>query len=112
MSDFAPLPEPPYYAVIFSAKRSDEDEPGYSAMAARISELALAHPGCIGMETTRNEDGIGITVSYFRDEAAVLSWKADTKHLIAQQLGKNRWYSHYRLRVAKVERHYEGPEGR
>lgn len=73
LSEFTPLPDPPYYAVILAAQRSDRDEPGYSAMAARISELALAHPGCIGMETTRNEAGFGITVSYFRDADAVLS---------------------------------------
>ncbi len=112
MDRFAPLPDPPYYAVIFAAQRSAEGEPGYAAMAARIADLALAHPGCLGMETTRDAEGFGITVSYFRDEDAVRSWKADAKHLIAQQLGKERWYTHYRLRVAKVERHYSGPEGR
>jgi hypothetical protein len=31
---------------------------------------------------------------------------------VAQRLGKERWYSHYELRVAKVERAYSGPEGR
>jgi heme-degrading monooxygenase HmoA len=101
-SDFAPLPAPPYYAVIFTAQRAPGDH-GYSAMAS---------PGCLGMESTRNEGGFGITVSYWRDEAAILSWKADAQHLVAQQLGQDRWYTDYTLRVAKVERHYSGPEGR
>ena len=35
-----------------------------------------------------------------------------TEHLLAQKLGKTRWYKHYTLRVAKVERAYDGPEGR
>ena len=112
MSRFAPLPEPPYYAVIFTAQRNDQDEPGYAAMANRIAEMALARPDCIGMESTRDEAGLGITVSYWKDEAALLAWKADAKHLVAQQLGKDRWYSHYTLRVARIERHYDGPEGR
>ena len=112
MSDFAPLPDPPYYAVIFTAQRTDEDGPGYDAMAAQISSRALDQPGCIGMETTRNDAGLGITVSYWRDEASLLAWKDDARHLVAQQLGKDRWYSHYTLRVAKVERHYDGPAGR
>jgi len=30
----------------------------------------------------------------------------------AQRLGKERWYSHYKLRIAKVERAYSGPDGR
>ena len=29
-----------------------------------------------------------------------------------EKLGKERWYSHYELRVARVERAYDGPEGR
>ncbi|MDJ0630315.1 MAG: antibiotic biosynthesis monooxygenase [Rhodobacter sp.] len=111
MSDFAPLPDPPYYAVIFTAQRTAVDD-GYAAMAGKMSDMAQSHPGCIGMETTRDEAGLGITVSYWRDEASLLDWKADAKHLVAQQLGKDRWYSHYTLRVAKVERHYDGPAGR
>lgn len=111
MSEFAPLPDPPYFAVIFAALRSGADD-GYAAMAERMSAMARAHPGCIGIETTRNPDGFGITVSYWRDEASISDWKADARHLVAQQLGKDRWYTHYTLRVARVERHYDGPAGR
>lgn len=111
MNRFAPLPEPPYWAVIFAALRSEGDH-GYAAMAEHMAEKAAAHPGCIGMETTRDTEGFGITVSYWRDEAAVLDWKADAEHMLAQKLGRTRWYRHYRLRVARVERHYQGPEGR
>ncbi len=112
MSRFAPLPDPPYWAVIFTAQRTAQDDGGYGAMADAIAKRALEQPGCIGMETTRDEDGLGITVSYWESEESLLAWKADAKHLVAQQLGKERWYSHYTLRVAKIERHYDGPEGR
>lgn len=112
MSRFAPLPDPPYWAVIFTAQRNGSNDDGYGAMANKIADLALAQPGCIGMETTRDSSGLGITVSYWDSEEALLNWKADVKHLVAQQMGKERWYSHYTLRVAKVERHYSGPEGR
>lgn len=111
MQDFAPQPALPYYAVIFTAQRAEGDY-GYTAMAARMSEMALSSPGCLGMESTRDDGGFGITISYWRDEAAILAWKTDAQHLVAQQLGQDRWYSHYSLRVAKVERHYCGPEGR
>ncbi len=60
----------------------------------------------------RGADGLGITVSYWQDEAAIRAWKADVEHLTAQRLGKERWYEHYQLRIAKVERDYAGPEGR
>jgi len=108
---FANTPEPPYYAVIFTSKRTDGDH-GYEAMAQAMFELALAHPGCLGAETARGDNGIGLTVAYFTDEASIKNWKANARHLVAQKLGKERWYSHYELRVAKVERAYAGPEGR
>ena len=44
MSRFANTPEPPYYAVIFTAQRTGSDH-GYGAMAERMMELALAQPG-------------------------------------------------------------------
>ncbi|SDO69952.1 Heme-degrading monooxygenase HmoA [Lutimaribacter pacificus] len=111
MTRFAPLPDPPYYAVIFSSQRADGDS-GYAAMAEKMARMAAAAPGCIGMESARDEDGFGITVSYWTDEAAIRAWKADASHLTAQHLGKTRWYEQYRLRVARIERHYDGPDGR
>ena len=75
-------------------------------------DLALKQAGCLGAETARGADGIGITVAYFTDEASIQHWKQNAQHLVAQRLGKERWYSHYELRIAKVERAYAGPEGR
>ena len=111
MSAFAPLPDPPYYAVIFTAQRSAGDQ-GYDAMAQAMGTLAAEQPGYIGMESTRDADGLGITVSYWQDEAALKNWKTVAQHALAQKLGKEKWYTHYTLRVARVERAYEGPEGR
>jgi heme-degrading monooxygenase HmoA len=108
---FATTPEPPYYAVIFTSKRTEGDH-GYEAMAQAMFELALKQPGCLGAETARGADGIGITVAYFKDDDAIRNWKQNAQHLVAQRFGKERWYSHYELRVAKVERAYAGPEGR
>jgi heme-degrading monooxygenase HmoA len=108
---FASTPEPPYYAVIFTSQRTEADD-GYEAMAQAMYELALTQPGCLGVESTRGEDGLGVTVSYFIDEASIRAWKENARHRIAQQLGKERWYSRYELRVAKVERAYSGPGGR
>lgn len=108
---FAKTPEPPYYAVIFTALRTDGDR-GYSAAADRMTELAKTMPGYLGIESTRDAEGFGITVSYWTDEASIRAWKAEAEHREAQSLGKSRWYRHYELRVAKVERSYRGPAGR
>ncbi|MCA8870079.1 MAG: antibiotic biosynthesis monooxygenase [Rhodobacteraceae bacterium] len=111
MPDFAPLPEPPYYAVIFASQASD-DSKGYQEMAALMAELAAKQDGYIGVDSCRDADGFGITVSYWQDEAAIAAWRMDITHQVAQRQGKARWYRHYTLRVARVERGYDGPEGR
>jgi hypothetical protein len=69
---FSKTPEPPYYAVIFS-NQLNTDHPGYDAMGERMFELALRQPACCGAESTRDVDGVGITVSYWKDEAAIAS---------------------------------------
>lgn len=105
---FATLPEPPYYAVIFSSQRREGDE-GYAAMAERMVELARKRPGFLGAESARDAAGFGITVSYWRSEEDIARWKADAEHRLAQQLGRERWYARYALRVARVERETLGP---
>lgn len=100
---FAQLPAPPYYAVIFSSKRTAGDQ-GYGAMAERMVALAAAQPGFLGAESARGADGFGITVSYWTSEDAIAAWKADAEHRIAQEAGKASWYEHYEIRIAKVER--------
>lgn len=105
MNRFASLPQPPYYAVIFSSQRTDGDG-GYNDMADHMVELASQQPGFLGIESTRETSGFGITVSYWASEDAIAKWKADIEHADAQQLGKTKWYEHYELRIAKVERAY------
>lgn len=108
---FAKLPLPPYYVVAFSSQRTEGDN-GYGAMAAAMVTLALEQPGCLGVESARGADGFGITNAFFADEAAIIAWRNNARHLAAQKIGKERWYDHYELRIARVERAYSGPEGR
>jgi len=109
MSDdrFAGSPEPPYYAVIFASQRPDApagSDDGYPAMSERMVELARARDGFLGVETARDASGFGITVSYWRDEAAIAGWKADLEHAEAQRRGRHGFYERFELRVARVER--------
>ena len=103
---FARTPEPPYYAVIFTSTRTEGDQ-GYAAMSQRMVELGSRYDGFLGIESARGANGLGITVSYWRDEASIRAWKRDTEHEKAQRAGQRTWYSHYSVRIAKVERAYE-----
>ena len=101
----AATPEPPYYAVIFTSRRTEGDR-GYDAMTGRMVALVVRQPGFLGVESARGADGLGITVSYWRDEAAIAAWKRDTEHQQAQRAGQQTWYADYQVRVARVERAY------
>lgn len=108
---FAALPKPPYYAVIFSSKRRDGDQ-GYAETAQRMESLVTQQPGFLGVESTRGPDGFGITVAYFESEAAIAGWRNNAEHAAARERGRNEWYEHFELRVARVERAYGGPANR
>lgn len=104
-----PSPEAPYWAVIFTSELAD-DTAGYDEMAERMVELAARQPGFLGIESAR--DGLGITVSYWRDLPSIAAWRADVEHREAQRLGRQRWYRSYRLRIARVERDWQFDRGR
>lgn len=101
--DFADTPAPPYYAVIFTSRRTEGDQ-GYGAMAERMVELARQQPGFLGAESAR--EGLGITVSYWADLESIAAWKRNTEHLQAQRLGREKWYAGFKTRIARVERDY------
>lgn len=102
---FAPLPAPPYYAVIFAARRTAVDA-GYEATAERMLALAAQQPGFLGVESARDAAGFGITVSYWDSEDAIAAWRRHAEHTLAREGGRRDWYAHYALRVARVERAY------
>ena len=94
-----------YFAVIFTAQRTLSEEDMYSLTSDRMVELAQAQPGFLGVESVRGDDGIGITVSYWRDRASIRNWRVNVEHLAAQQMGRQEFYSWYHIRVAEVVAH-------
>ena len=113
MSDnrFAGTPKPPYYAVIFSSRRNGRGEAEYEAAAEHMFGLVQQQPGFLGVESTRDEHGFGITVAYFDSEENIRLWRNHAEHAATRERGNREWYEHFEVRVAKVERAYSGPRG-
>jgi len=107
--DPVPHPVPPYYAVVFSSRRTDADAEAYQEAAERMVALAADQPGFLGVESVRGADGSGITVSYWRDPESIAAWRSHAEHVLVQRQGRERWYQRYAVRVARVERAYDGP---
>lgn len=99
------LPDPPYWAAIFTSQRNEQPGDGYEQTADRMFDLAHEQPGFLGYDTARS-DGLGITVSYWRSAADIAAWKAQAEHVDAQSEGRARWYESYDIRIARVERAY------
>ena len=109
MDRFAATPEPPYYMTAFSSQASGEDVEEYGVTAARLMALAHEQPGCLGVETTRDASGFGITLAFFDSDESIRAWKRQADHLDAQRRGREVWYERYEIRVARVERAYGFP---
>lgn len=103
---FANTPQPPYYAVIFTSKRTENDGQGYGKVADLMVELASKQPGFLGVESVRDEHGLGITVSYWATLESIKLWKENMDHRMAQSKGKSDWYASFVTRISKVERDY------
>lgn len=99
-------PEPPYYAVVFTSRRPVGVDDGYDEMGEEMFELASQQPGYLGADTTRGPDGLGITVSYWKDEESIAQWHRNAEHGVAQRMGYETFYERFSIRVARVERQY------
>lgn len=100
-------PPPGACAVIFLSGRNDSDPPGYAEAAAAMAAAASRCDGYLGIDSVRDAAGVGITVSWWRDEAAALAWRADPDHARIRDQGRARWYDWYRVIVADVTRGYD-----
>ncbi len=94
----------PYFAVIFTSTLK-ADTTGYSEMAFFMEQLAKQQQGYIGFESARED--LGISISYWKSLEDIQNWKNNLDHQMAQKLGKEHWYSYYKVRICKVEREYE-----
>ena len=93
-------------AVIFSSTRNDADAEGYAAAAAAMAALAARQPGYRGVESVRGADGVGLTISYWADDAAARAWRDHPDHAATREMGRRRWYDSYRVTVCTVTRSY------
>jgi heme-degrading monooxygenase HmoA len=100
---FANTPKPPYYAVIFTSRRSEGDN-GYQDMSDKIESLVRKQPGYLGMESARNK--IGITVCYWKDMESIQGWAENNDHGEAKEKGKAMWYEAYKVRICQVVAEY------
>lgn len=94
-------------AVIFTAQLTGADAEGYGKAAMEMVVLAQKQRGYAGIDSVRDAGGLGITISYWTDEAAAIAWRENAEHAAIREMGRERWYSFYSLHVAKIGRSYD-----
>jgi heme-degrading monooxygenase HmoA len=85
----------------------------YLRESARLRELLAEIEGFRGIERyeSSSEPGKFVAIGFFDSEAAVTAWRNLPEHRRAQVLGRDRFFTNYRLRMAEVVRDY-GPGDR
>ena len=95
-------------AVIFEVIPHADKKQAYLDMAAEMKPLVEQIDGFLSVErfqSLTNPEKL-LSVSFFRDEAALNEWRQLTQHRKAQRAGRNSYFKDYRLRVAQVLRDY------
>jgi heme-degrading monooxygenase HmoA len=95
-------------AVIFELRPRDGAADRYFELAAGLAERLAEMDGFISVERFRSvsDPGKFVSLSFWRDEAAVAAWRGLAEHRSAQQEGRGSVFADYRLRVAAVLRDY------
>lgn len=95
-------------AVIFEVTPAEGQTDPYLSMAAQMRDLVEGVDGFISVERFESLTNPGklLSLSFWRDEAALAAWRALPKHRAAQTAGRDVMFAGYRLRVAGVIRDY------
>ncbi len=94
--------------VIFEATMKDGKADAYFDLAASLKPALEEIDGFISVERFESTTTPGkyVSLSTWRDEAAVAAWREQTEHGLAQGLGKAEIFADFRIRVASVMRDY------
>lgn len=95
-------------AVLFEVWPAEGRRSEYLDLTAELKPLLHAVDGFISVERFESlvEPGKLLSLSVFRDEAAVQAWRSIAEHRVAQMRGRSGIFRDYRLRVSHVVRDY------
>jgi heme-degrading monooxygenase HmoA len=98
----------PSIAVLFEVLPADGEGQTYLDIAKNLRTKLDSIDGFISIERFQSLTTPGkiLSLSYWRDEAAVQQWRNTEDHRLAQRLGRKKVFKDYTLRVVQVIRDY------
>jgi heme-degrading monooxygenase HmoA len=96
------------FAVIFEVQPKPGRAQDYLDIAARLRPILETIDGFLSIERFQSltTEGKYLSLSFWRDAAAVRRWREQAEHHAAQAKGRDEIFADYRIRVAEVARDY------
>jgi heme-degrading monooxygenase HmoA len=94
----------PRYVTVFRSRLRPGIDAAYNARGEEIYNLAVTMPGFISIKDFTADDGERVAIVEFESAETLAAWRDHPEHRLAQQQGREHWYSHYSIQVCVVER--------
>ena len=96
------------FVVVFEVQPKPGRERDYLDLAASLKPALEEIDGFISVERFRSVAAPEklVSISFWRDEAAVKRWREHNRHHLAQLSGRTQIFADYRISVAEIERQY------
>ena len=95
--------------TIFRNRLRPEAAEAYAELIPKMAELAKQQPGFLSMKTFTAADGERVTIVEFESDEAIVAWREDGEHKIAQGRGRTEFYSEYSTQTCEVIRESRFP---
>ena len=92
--------------VVFRSRLRPGVDQDIQQMDERMAALAATMPGFVSYRQYASADGEGVAVVEFESHETAAAWRAHPEHREAQRLGRERWFSEYRITVCDAVRDY------
>ena len=92
--------------VLFRSRLTPEAGDDYAAMADEMLARARSMRGFIDFKSFKAAHGERLSVIHWESQETMRVWSDDLRHMVAQRLGRERWYDYFHVEVADVVRSY------
>ena len=95
--------------VFRSRMRPGSDLAALERLGARMYELATQMPGFISYKDFTAADGESVSLVEFESVDTLLAWREHPEHQEAQRLGREQFFTEYRIQIGTPSRTYRFP---
>ncbi len=90
--------------IVFRSRLKPGIRDEYVALVAEMDKLARTMPGYISHKGFFADDGERVTIVEFEHEEGLKAWRTNPRHIAAQKLARQKYYTEYHVQVCKLDR--------